>query len=184
MIYISGKKGFIGSHLANQFRGQGHEVISEEFRLKDIESLLDIKPEVIIHCAARVGSKSCEDDRDRAFEDNVEGTYRIVEVARKLKSYFIYVSSIAVYDFCKGRNYITENTPVKPFTWYGRTKYLGEIIASEIDPLILRLGFVYGLPEEDKHSLISSLMQGINIPLVGNYSKDYIYIDDCVGDMV
>jgi nucleoside-diphosphate-sugar epimerase len=185
-IYISGSNGFIGSALKNKYLSMGHDVINGDFELNDIGALYCLSPDAIIHCAAKVGSVNCQKDPKNAFETNVYGTWKIASVAKSLHAYFVFVSSIAVYDFERRDQStleITESTPIKPKTLYGLTKQFGEEIStllSKDDGLIIRLGFMFGSPTNDPHSFISGIFRGSPPSMVGDYSKDYLHIDDCV----
>jgi len=180
-IYISGKNGFIESNLAKNLCGD-YNIIGEDFRLNNLSPLENLKPDIIIHCAAKVGSDYCEENYKQAFEVNVVGTYNISEIARKLGAYFVYLSTIVVYKFNpKAFNMISEFSEVDPYTWYGYTKLMGESCCKlNKQSLILRLGFIYGEPDQDKYSLVSALASGKSVSRVGSYKKDYLYIDDLV----
>ncbi len=181
-IYISGKNGFIGSSLTDKLRKDSkYQIIEEEFRLDEIQKIKVFRPEIIVHCAAKVSSRYCEENLISAFESNVRGTLNIAEVARDMQAYLIYLSSVVVYNFKADNNVILETSKVNPHTWYGKTKLMGEQCISLIpNASILRLGFIYGDPKKDKYSLISSLIKKEKFFRVGDYQKDYLYIDDCI----
>lgn len=181
-IYISGKNGFIGSNLVKLFPSES--IIPYDIDLEYIHMIKLFKPDIIIHCAARVGTRNCQKNYLDTYKSNIIGTMKISEVAKELCSYFVYVSSIDVYKFSSTDEVceLTEDSLVDPYTIYGRTKYEGELISKEIvgNVLILRLGYIFGNPKEDKYSLISNVLTGNEVSLVGEYNKDYLYIDDCV----
>ena len=182
-IYISGSNGFIGSFLRDKFLNNGYEVIKENYRLEEIKNLRDYSIDTIIHCAAKVSTNYCNANPNEASMTNVYGTWNIASRAKFLGAKFVYISTIAIYDYNQVINYITEDSKIKPHTWYGMTKYLGEKISESIFEdqfLNLRLGFIFGPPEKDKYSFISGLLNKREVPLVGNYFKDYLYIDDCI----
>ena len=180
-VYISGKQGFIGSNLA-KYMNSKYEVISEEFLLRNIERVVNFKPDVIIHCAARVGSMKCSRNYYDTYESNILGTCNIANIAKQLNAYFVFASSIDVYKFESLYNIIDETSKIGTHTLYGRTKLEGEYICKGLlnNFLILRLGYIFGKADEDYNSLISLILQGKKVDFVGEYSKDYLYIDDCV----
>jgi len=180
-VYISGKNGFIGSYLQNALCNE-YNVIKEEFNLDNIDMLYDYYPSVIIHCAAKVGSQNCYNNYRDAYISNIIGTYNIAKIAKELNAYFVYCSSIDVYKFKSELNILNEGNELMPKTLYGRTKLEGEKICEELlsKYLILRLGYIFGEKSVDKYSLISKIQRNENISYVGDYKKDYLYIDDCV----
>lgn len=183
IIYISGKHGFIGSGLNRLLKDKGYEVIQGEFDLKNIDKIDIYNPTIVIHCAAMVGSVVCDKYSNDACSSNIFGTWKIAKVANDLGAYFVYMSSNAIYKYEQDTlNVISETSEIKPSTWYGMTKFLGEEICNAIfgiDFLTLRLGFIYGDADKDKNSLIAALIRGNTVPLVGKFSKDYMHIDDC-----
>ncbi len=183
-VFISGSKGFIGSSLKDTLKNAGYYVIEENCNLSSINSIKEYNPDVIIHCAAIVGSVVCDNNPGNAADSNIRGSWEIAKVAKELGSYFVNMSSIAIYDFDENFSIITEESKIKPHTWYGMTKYLSEkAIESVFDKnefLNIRLGFIYGDPIKDPHSMISGIIKNTSVPLVGKYYKDYLYINDCV----
>lgn len=183
-VYISGFKGFIGSNLKNIMEKNGYDCINEEVNLNEINKLKKYLPiDIIIHCAAIVGSVPCDSNKKLAFETNVLGTRNIAKFANDINSKFVYMSSVSIYEYKNKYNIIDETSKIKPNTLYGITKYLGEEVVKiifEDNFLNIRLGFIYGNVKEDPHSVISGLIQNKKVPLVGKYYKDYLYIDDCI----
>ncbi len=99
-----------------------------------------INPDVIIHAAALVGTKECEDNRERAWNVNVEGTQNIVKAARNLKKRLIFISSAAVFDGNKG-NYKEIDVPTPSF-YYAVTKIAAEQAVRTLENyVIVRLDF-------------------------------------------
>ena len=144
-VYISGKNGFIGSHLFDSMK-YSYELLEDEYSLDYIDKIRSFNPEVIIHCAAKVGSVNCKNDFYGTINSNVLGTFKISQVAKDLNSYFIFLSSIDVYDFCTEHNCITEYSRVNPKTFYGASKFCGEkIVENNVSKnlkLILLIVFV------------------------------------------
>jgi dTDP-4-dehydrorhamnose reductase len=156
-------------------------VIWAEHNLEDARQIITYEPDLIIHCAARVGSRNCEKDYLDSYQSNVVGTVRMALVAKELGVKFVYMSSVDVYKFggTNALKILSEVSDLGPHTMYGRTKLEGEKICQELlsDYLILRLAYIYG--PDDPHSLISHVLRGGTVDMVGDYKKDYLYIDDC-----
>jgi len=93
----------------------------------DLEVIQKIKPEVIIHTAALTNVDECEANKELAYKINVEGTKRLVEIAKDSGVFFVYVSTDYVFSGDKGR-YKEEDGPK-----FGLDKDL--IIASRMEEL-------------------------------------------------
>jgi dTDP-4-dehydrorhamnose reductase len=137
-IFITGGSGLLGSKIAEIALGK-YEVYAGYCRNKpelgepvkfdlakdsDLEVIQKMKPEVIIHTAALTNVDECESNKALAYELNVEGTKRLVELAKDVGAFFVYVSTDYVFPGDNGR-YKEEDKP-NPINYYGHTKLLGE----------------------------------------------------------
>jgi len=137
-IFITGGSGLLGSKIAEIALGK-YEVYAgychnkpelgepEKFDLakdSDSEVIHKIKPEVIIHTAALTNVDECEVNKELAYELNVEGTKRLVELAKDSGAFFVYASTDYVFSGANG-GYKEEDKP-NPINYYGHTKLLGE----------------------------------------------------------
>lgn len=96
---------------------------------------------IVIHAAALVGVKPCEDDRARAFAINAEGTLHVARAAARTAAKLVYVSTDAVFDGERGR-YREDDLP-NPINAYALTKLLGEAHARAVPRhLVVRTSFV------------------------------------------
>lgn len=97
--------------------------------------------DIIIHAAALVGAKECEENKELAYKTNVEGTYNITKICQKEKIKLVYISTDTVFDGEKG-NYKEEDIP-NPINYYSLTKLLGECFVKMLDNyLIIRTSFI------------------------------------------
>jgi len=113
------------------------DVIEKE---KVCQIIKKVNPDVIIHAAALVGTRECEDNRELAWKVNVEGTQNIVKAARNLKKRLIFISSAAVFDGSKG-NYKEIDIPTPSF-YYAVTKIAAEQTVRTLENYaIVRLDF-------------------------------------------
>lgn len=103
------------------------------------------KPRIILHCAALTDITFCEEHPDLAYEINVVGTYNIAKICREKKIKLIYISTCAVFDGAKKNPYRETDRP-NPINVYGRTKWLGELVAQDLAPdlLIVRTSWLFG----------------------------------------
>ena len=105
----------------------------------------EYKPEVIFHCAAYTAVDRAEDEKEIAYDVNVNATKYIVECAKEVGAKLIYIITDYVFDGCKEGLY-REDDKVSPINYYGETKYLGEEeVRSYSNHIIARISWVFGI---------------------------------------
>jgi dTDP-4-dehydrorhamnose reductase len=167
-IFITGGSGLLGSNIiklaSEKYTIYGsynkHKICFHNIPLlhidimnkKQLNVIVKIKPDCIIHCAAIVNIDECEKNPEFAYQQNVQGTENIVEVAEAVDSFLIYISTDAVFDGKKG-NYSEEDSP-NPINVYGETKLKAEQIVqkSSCKSCIVRTN-IYGWNKLEKLSL-------------------------------
>lgn len=132
-----------------------------------MKAINDVKPDVIIHTAALTDVDRCEVDKDLAYKINVEGTKIVAEVARKLGSFMVYISTDYVFDGNKGM--YKEEGETNPVDYYGYTKLLGEKFCQDF--CIARTCVIYGAkPASGKVNfvlwLINKLESGESVRII------------------
>jgi UDP-glucose 4-epimerase len=160
---VTGAAGFIGSHLCDLLLSEGHDITGvddfstgHESNLKSVQrngrfrvlrkSVLEIVPDDfpngadwIFHVAGRADLVPSIQKPEEYFKVNVEGTFCVLEVARRLAaSRFIYAASSTCYGIAEVVP-TPETFPCVPRHPYGLTKYLGE-------QLVMHWAQVYRLP--------------------------------------
>ena len=105
----------------------------------------EIKPALIINCAAYTAVDKAEDEHEKAFAANQYGPALLAEECLKLHIPLIHLSTDYVFDGEANRPY-KETDPVSPLGVYGQSKEAGEKeVRSRIDHhIILRTSWVYG----------------------------------------
>jgi len=155
-IAVTGYKGRLGSELIN--RGclpLDCDILSRPSIQK---ALHDVKPDIVIHCAASTDVDKCEEFQYESFEVNVRGT-------ENLKICFdgkiIFLSTDYIFDGEKGM-YSEDDTPsVYPkICWYGYTKLLGEELLGKNDTII-RTTMLYGSPVKD--DFVTKIIQKLEL---------------------
>jgi len=147
---ITGGKGMVGSYF-----DFGVKTDHRSLDITDLKSALEFcsreKPGIIIHLAAETDMDRCERDPMHGYNVNTIGTYNMALAAKKAGATLVYISTGAVFNGEKG-NYTEDDEP-DPRTFYGRSKYLAELIVSGMsnNHLIIRAGWIFGGgPERDK----------------------------------
>ncbi len=110
------------------------------------QMLYDLRPEVIINCAAYTHVDGCESDENSAMIVNGEGPGYLAHAAKEIDAVLVHISTDYVFDGEKREPY-TEEDPVNPRSVYGRSKLKGEekILASGLKKFfIFRTSWLYG----------------------------------------
>jgi len=84
-----------------------------------------VRPDVIVHAAARTDVDGCEGDPDGAFLVNALGTRHLAEAAARVGAHLVYISTDYVFDGTAGRPYREWDEP-NPLSVYGASKLAGE----------------------------------------------------------
>lgn len=167
---VTGASGLLGLNLALAVDGKKHQVFgvantqpltwvgfkSIQVELTEagaVERLIDdLKPEVIIHCAAIANVDECESKPEIAEEINARLPGKIAEAAVKHSIKMVQISTDAVFDGQVG-GYVETDIP-NPLSVYAHTKLGGElsVVVANPDALIARVNF-YGWSMAGNRSL-------------------------------
>lgn len=144
---ITGGSGALGSSL-KKFFNDAFCPTHEEMDITDADavnkSILSYEPSILIHAAAVTDVRWCEENRERAWLINVEGTQNIVNTLRKLNNncYMVYMSTACVFAGEHEKYYTEEDAPY-PKNYYSLTKLCGEIVSRQhTNTCIIRTNFV------------------------------------------
>jgi dTDP-4-dehydrorhamnose reductase len=151
-ILVTGANGQLGSAIVTIFKQHNMNVVGTDRSIMDItnqkqvfEVINQIKPQVIIHCAAYTAVDKAEEDKLNCYKVNVEGTRNLALISKELKIELIYFSTDYVFDGTKPEPYEVNDSP-NPINYYGLTKYLGEEIIKSLltNFYIFRISWVFG----------------------------------------
>ena len=206
---VTGGAGFIGSHLADQLIKEGNDVLiidnlisgsmknipkEARFIKKDIVSddlVPDFKDaEVIFHFAADPDVLSSAQNPRKSFEQNVTGTFNVLEACRKSDvKKMVFASTSTVYGNAEIPT--PETHPCAPISNYGASKLACEAYVSSyacsygIKSTILRYANIFG--NRSNHGVMFDFFQKLSkdpdhLEILGNgkQNKSYLYISDCV----
>jgi UDP-glucose 4-epimerase len=164
-VLVTGAAGFIGRWVVAELLDRGHTVLPvDNLVAGDRENLAafagqpglrplevgDVRDaaacrrwagevDAIAHLAASISVQDSIDDPATTFENDVEGTFNVLEAARAAGTRFLFMSTCMVYDRATSPAGIDEEHPTKPASPYAASKLAGEA-------LTLSYHHAYGLP--------------------------------------
>lgn len=217
---VSGGAGFIGSHVVDRLVKDGHSVmILDDFSTGKIENIdqyetnenviamecdisneievlgafISYKPDGVIHLAAQAAISTAEADPVLDLRVNGLGTLNMLRHAKVAGvDRFVYASTSAVYGHkLLGMN---EGTSKCPDTYYGVSKYVGEMYCQIMDlqTTVLRFGNVYG-PRQvpiGENQVIARMMRhlihGDDFCIFGDgkQRRDFVFVEDVANAVV
>lgn len=153
-ILIIGADGQLGKAISNYYNTNNInvEVVGtdiDEIDITDFNSvssaILEIKPDIIINCAALTNVEECQKNPNKAYLVNTLGVKNISLVAQREDILLVHVSTDYVFSGDKVGIY-NENDVPNPKSVYGETKLAGEKIVQEIMSkyFIVRTAWLFG----------------------------------------
>lgn len=177
-IMVTGGAGFIGSHVADAYAGEGHEVMVIDnlssgmkenvpsvarFVLCDVtsdtavEAVRTFRPEIVNHHAAQINVRASVTDPQFDAQINIMGSIRLLEASRLYGvRKFIFASSGGAGYGEQERFPAEETHPIRPVSPYGAAKMSVELymhyyrVQYGLEYTALRYANVYG-PRQDPH---------------------------------
>ena len=134
-VLITGSAGELGKSLKKFFKDSFCPT-HKEMDVTDAKSvkrnILSYKPRTLIHAAALVGIRECEENKEKAWLTNVEGTQNIINALKILNNncYLIYMSTACVFAGDNKRFYTEDENPY-PKNYYSLTKLCGELVTRQ-----------------------------------------------------
>ena len=154
------KRGYegVGSDIAPQYSGveDGSSVTTMPYVGMDItdakavrETILSVKPDVVVHCAAwtAVDLAEDEDKKEKVYAINAKGTQNIADVCKELDCKVIYISTDYVFNGQGTEPWQPDCKDYQPLNVYGKTKLGGELAISNTVSkyFIVRIAWGFGL---------------------------------------
>lgn len=217
-VLVTGAAGFIGRWVVGELLAQDHEVVPiDNLVVGDVAALDEFvgrpgllpfeegdvrdaaacrrwmrRVDAVAHLAASISVQESIDDPATTFENDVIGTFNVLEAARETGSRVLFMSTCMVYDRA-GPEGIAERHPTKPASPYAASKLSGEA-------LTLSYHYAYGLPTTvvrpfntygpfqrsvgeggvvaifTRRSLLG---QDLRIFGDGTQTRDLLYVEDC-----
>ena len=164
-VLVTGAAGFIGRWVVGELLARGHTVLPVDslvagdltnldefagqpgllpFEEGDVRDAAACRRwtgsmDAVAHLAASISVQDSIDDPATTFENDVVGTFQILEGARASGARVLFMSTCMVYDRASSPAGIAETDPTKPASPYAASKLAGEA-------LTLSYWHAYGLP--------------------------------------
>ncbi len=150
----------------------------------------------VIHLAAQAGVRYSIKNPQTYFENNIQGFFNILELARinNIK-HLVYASTSSVYGSNSTFPLSEEFNTDKPLSFYAATKKSNEVMAYAYSNIynipITGLRFFtvygpYGRPDMSLFMFASNIIKNKTISLFNNgeHTRDFTYIDDVVDGII
>jgi len=102
----------------------------------------DVRPDVVVNCAAWTAVDACEADPERAFRDNGDAVAHLREACDAIGAHLVQISTDYVFDGTSDRAY-REDDATNPLSVYGASKLAGERAAGP-SATVVRTSWVCG----------------------------------------
>ena len=165
-VLVTGVGGQLGHDVMQELTKRGHEAVGADILPEldngmpyvqlDItdrklveDTLTQIAPDAVVHCAAWTAVDLAEDEDKQAKVRaiNVEGTASIAQVCKNLNCKMVYISTDYVFDGQGETPWQPDCKDYAPLNVYGQTKLDGELAVSRTleKYFIVRIAWVFGL---------------------------------------
>ncbi|MDO4752858.1 MAG: dTDP-4-dehydrorhamnose reductase [Candidatus Saccharibacteria bacterium] len=191
-VLVTGTSGQLGFDVMMELKKRGHVGIGADRSESDAdfehvvlditdakkvsEVVSEIKPDAIVHCAAWTNVDGAEDsnNRDTVMAVNVEGTKNLVEVAKKVRAKFMYISTDYVFNGQGERPWEPDDKDYAPLNVYGESKLNGELeVSKNLEKyFIVRIAWVFG---KNGKNFIKTMIK------VGETHSKVEVVDDQIG---
>jgi UDP-glucose 4-epimerase len=153
--------------------------------------------DLCIHLAAQIKVHESLEHPEKAFENNVIGTYNVLEACRRNDVRLVLVGTCLIYDLALSKP-IKENHPIKPKSPYAGSKAAAEELAISYYhayglPVIITRPFnTYGpYQKSDMEGGVVSIfierhLKGEDLLVYGDgkQTRDLLYVEDCADFIV
>ena len=159
-------------------------IIRGDYRDKKILSNALKDKDFIIHLAAFVGAPLCEYNQVDAKSTNLDGVKLLLSL-RKPSQKILFPCTNSGYGIGQNDTFCTEETPLIPISFYGKTKVEAEkLILKSGNSISFRLATVFGTSPRMRLDLLVNdfVHRAINDRIVvifeGNFKRNYIHVRD------
>jgi len=220
-IVVTGGAGFIGSHLCTRLLDEGHNVLCVDnfvtgaerniaallhqphfsFVQQDVTKPFDFEADAIFHLASPASPVGYMEHPIETILVNSQGTYLMLEQARKQNAMFLVASTSEAYGdplvHPQREDYWGNVNPIGPRACYDESKRLGETLTMEyhrqyqLNGRIVRIFNTYGPNSQlnDGRMIPNFITQALlNEPLTiygdGSITRSICYVSDLVDGLM
>ena len=110
-----------------------------------LDILRECRPDAVIHCAAYTAVDKAEDEPEKCWIINVDGTRNLAEGCKEINAKLLYISTDYVFEGT-GNQFNEVDAPVNPQNVYGMSKLAGELVVKSLleKYFIVRTSWVFG----------------------------------------
>ena len=148
-VLVTGAAGQLGHDLVAACGAEDDDVVGFDRAALDVGDrervstvVADVRPDVVVNCAAWTAVDACESDPERAMRDNADAVRWLREACDATGAHLVQISTDYVFDGTLDRPYV-ETDETNPQSVYGRSKRAGELAAGE-GSTIVRTSWVCG----------------------------------------
>jgi len=196
---ITGASGLLGLNMALHLAGEDVTGVVNQNKLKDVpftqvsvdlsqrddavQLVEQVKPDILVHCAAIANLDVCERQPEQAKRTNADLPGWLAEAAKSCGAYLIHISTDAVFDGVRGE--YSETDATNPIGAYARFKLMGEEAVAAANPqaLIARVNF-YGWSLGGKRSLSEFFFNNLRAGNTVNGFTDIYFCPLLVNELV
>jgi nucleoside-diphosphate-sugar epimerase len=149
--------------------------------------------DICIHLAASIIVQDSIDHPRKTFENDVVGTFNVLEESKKTNTKFVFMSTCMVYDTASTDSAISELHPTKAASPYAGAKLAGENMVQSyyyaygLPTVIVRPFNTYGPYQKStgEGGVVSIFIQSnLNVDVLsiygnGTQTRDLMYVEDC-----
>lgn len=178
-ILVTGSKGQLGIDVVRALELE-HDVVGHDSDTLDITEanaimafIRELKPQLIINCAAYTNVDGCEENVELAYKVNAIGPKNLAIAASETGARLLHISTDFVFDG-RGTELLTEFDKPNPLSIYGKSKLAGEelIRAHCSRHYILRTAWLYG---HNGNNFVKTMLK------ISNGGKVLTVVDDQFG---
>ncbi len=183
-VLVTGTSGQLGFDVMEELKRRGHEGVGADRsetdadfphvtlditdREKVMKVVKEVKPDVIVHCAAwtNVDAAEAPENLEKVRAVNVDGTRNLAEAAKAVDAKMIYISTDYVFDGTGTEPWQPDDKNYAPINVYGQSKLDGELEVAQIlkKYFIVRIAWVFG--KNGKNFVRTMIEVGKNHPVV------------------
>jgi len=183
-ILLTGASGYVGRNFFDAYK-EKYQIQTFSLQKESLDDLDLFAIDTVLHCAALVHQKQ---PHPQEVYDHINRDYPY-ELASKAKrsgvKQFVFLSTIAVYG--ESKTFLTEDTPCKPFSPYGKSKLEAEQKLRSLEDenftvSIIRPPMIYGKNAPGNIQTLVKLIKKTPLLPFGNIrnKRTFVYIDNLV----